>query len=169
MKYTLTITNKATSEVDFTNPVLIDVLPTGVTFYNESGYEPVVSSGTQGEILELVGVKPMESNQSSSGDGSDSEYCVVFRLSGSLKPGSSVTLDFYTMINPGAIANDHETQATRVRNDVYLSSTTHTYHTTDNPNGYSFAVSQSGGSYNFGASLEDAAGRSRVHSHHHCR
>ena len=163
VKYTLTVTNKSTSKVDFEDPLLVDILPTGLKYYDESGYEPVVSNGSQGEPMSFTSISPMEGVQRTAEvDGqsfTDSESCIAFQLDGNLKPGSSVTVDFYAMVNPGATAYDQSSAVVRIRNDVYLSSPVHTYHTTTNPNGYSFAVSQSGNTYDFGDSLEDAANR----------
>ena len=168
IKYTLTVTNKSDSLKDFDKPVLVDILPTGVTYEIVSGY-PKVSTGTQGETLTFESVQVKEGNAIQGPvivDGvsySDTEKCVIFRMGGdALKPGSSITIEFYAKVSASAVAYDApqggEDKKASIRNDVYLSSTDKTaYHTENNKFGYPFAVNLSGGVYTFGESIADAA------------
>ena len=175
VKYTLTITNKADSKTDFYNPVLIDILPTGVTF--DSLATPPVSTGTQGEVLTLDSYQVKEGDAVQGTvvvDGvsySDTEKCVIFRLGGdALKPGSSATVEFYAMVSHSAVAYDTpqgDEKKSSIRNDVYLSSSyDKVYHTDRNPYAYPFAINEEGGAYTFGESISEAASHnpsSKIH------
>ena len=150
VKFTLTVTNKASSPVPFKNPLVLDILPTGVTFYNPGAedYKPTVGTGSRaGETFE-ISWKPMEGEQVqdtvSDGENSytDAETCVLFSLTGELLPNSSVEISFYGMVSPSALLYDQVSTPVKVQNDVYLSSSvTNTPKTTNNPNGYPFAIS----------------------------
>ena len=141
IRYTIEVTNigtPASAEADFIDPVVLDILPTGVIFAGNVE----VSSGTANETFTLKGGEPEQFTgkatqqivtESGSVEYGDSETAVVFNLSGTLQPKSKFTIKFDATVTETAVL-----YGSRLENDVFLSSSKHTYHTTSNENGYSF-------------------------------
>ena len=169
VKYTLTITNKDDSPADFVNPVLIDVLPTGLMYVHDADHEYHVGTGHLGETFTIDYIASKEGNKVRGEvevggiKYSDPERCVIIRLNGRLKPKSFVEVSFWAYVTPSAVAYDtldptDPDDTPHIHNDVYLSSTApHTYHTTKNPYGFTFAVDETTTGYVFGESITDAA------------
>ena len=172
VQYTLTYTNTSPTEV-FKDPVLVDILPTGVKFkFDPPTYPVTPGTGTQGEIMTLdpANIFTVEGDikqqvETPTGLYGDPETAVIFKLDGTLKPGSSAKLTFWAEVTASALLYTREvsepdgtvTTLKKIRNDVYLSSSYQSYFTEDNPHGYSFAVSTGPSSYEWGKILPVAA------------
>ena len=170
--YVITVSNNKNSTVNFVNPVVLDILPTGVTY--DPDYDPVVSTGTSGEDINMASITPIRGEMVQkvkmpdgvTYDFADPETAVVFRISGSLQPGSSFTITFKAKASASATLYEVPGEQTKIQNDVYLSSSVHSYYTEGNINGYSFAVSKGTDGYNFGQSLENSASGNGVSAIH---
>ena len=139
VEYTITLKNlgePASAAVDFINPVVLDMLPTDVTYVANSA---VVGTGTNGETFQMrVQRRTGDPTQTISVAGGNvvigaPETAVIFELTGHLEPGSIVTITFKAYVGEGAVL-----YGGKLENDVFLSSAYHTCHTKDNPYGYSF-------------------------------
>ena len=147
IEYTLKITNtRREPAVDFIDPVLVDILPTGVKLKRDDTHKVILNTdGAPNSNITLApaDVVPIEGKMiqhvtlEDGSDYSDAETAVIFKLKGHLKPGEFVTVTFTAVAQPSALLYEVDNTAPIVRNDVYLSSAVHTYHTTNNPNGYS--------------------------------
>ena len=146
LNYQVEIENTDATEADFINPVVLDILPTGVTFFRSE--EKPVTLDTDSEDLKIVGIvsKTGEATQmititTESGTTEqvygDAETAVIFKMTGTLQPGQKATISFYVKVGSSAVL--YETaDGTFIENEAYLSSSKHTYHTEDNIYGYSF-------------------------------
>ena len=162
VQYSLTFTNSASTGEQFHDPVLVDILPTGVKFKMEEPTYPVnITTGTQGEIIKLESILPTEGDvkqqvETTEGLYGDPETAVIFMMSGDLEPGSSVTVTFWAEVMASALLYERDNKV-EIHNDVYLSSSKQSYFTENNRNGYSFAVSTGPSGYVWGQTLPDAA------------
>ena len=163
VKYTLTVKNLSTT-CDFVNPVILDILPTGITFADDDGHE-VTYSIPEGShvVINTLEPKPVQGTYAQkikmpSGlyDYADPETGVMFLINGTIAPGSSFSISFYAFVSASATLY-HTSQGIKAENDVYLSSSKRTHYTTSNPYGYSFAVSEYEGEYTFGDLLKDSS------------
>lgn len=134
--YTFTIKND--SDVEFKDPVILDMLPSGITFTGE--YQ--VGKGKEGESFTAT-VKSYNGRPTlhySTGTGSfaegDSETAVVISLKGTLQPHSEVKVSIVANVNNSAVI-----YGDKAYNGVFLSSDASTYHTVGNEHGYSFRLS----------------------------
>ena len=152
--YILTVQNLSDTE-DFENPVVLDMLPTGVTFTQDY----TVSSGTFGETFEssanvYIGRQTVQAVGDSVEDGTvvvgDSETGVVFELTGKLKPQSEITISFTAKVNPSAAL-----YGDKISNYAFLSSSKTGYHVDGNPHGYSFCLDDE----TFPGTLPEEAGK----------
>ncbi|MBR3376765.1 MAG: hypothetical protein IKG44_03685 [Mogibacterium sp.] len=145
--YKIGIQNKG--DTDYVNPVVLDMLPTGVTFdetwNNGTGYRIDSTSLGNNEQFDVeIETRTGNVTQHYVGeDGSlmgDAETAVIFKLKGKegtkgvIKPGSTIYL--YFQANISETAGMYE--GTKIENDVFASTAEKTYHTTDNPDGYGF-------------------------------
>ena len=156
IKYTITISNTSRSNVPFVNPIVLDILPTGVTFYNPglSDYNPRLNEGSPLTLkTPTVIVGRAVQGQVTGEDGTvyhDAETCVLFEMTGSLAPGESTDIIFYASISPSALLYDQLSSPVQIHNDAYLSSAASTPRTPENPHGYPFAVNKTENGYKFG-------------------
>ena len=161
VKYVLTVTNTspADSGLIFHDPVLLDILPTGVKFKQDDGlYKVKVDPTTFGiETVPVTGVVVPRSNQNI--ETEDAETAVIFKLSGDLAPQASVTVTFCAIVADSAIQYQlPDSDEVSIQNDAYLSSAVHGKHTKANPMGYSFMFATTeGGDYVFGKDLATTA------------
>ena len=143
IKYTVTVTNTGTPAENFKNPVVLDILPTGVIFVEDADHPVLVGAGSGGENLTLtstesiVGSSTLEIETEEGGvEYGPSETAVAFRLDGELKPGSEVKISFFAQVSENVAAYGKV-----VENDIFLSSSAKSFYTTSNPNGYPYQVS----------------------------
>lgn len=151
--YRLTVTNESDTE-DFHDPVVIDMLPTGVAF------SELVSSTVTGSKGEVFNIEVERYSESGTGT-TDPETAVLFRLPGTLKHGSYVNIDFKVVISDSVLLYERDTNNNiNIHNYTYLSSDYHTYRTNENPNGISFVTQEADTSkkYYWAGDLEAAAG-----------
>ena len=157
--YKVGITNKG--DVDFVNPVILDMLPTGVTF--DDTYDVEIDSAPphgQNEEFKIdvetrVGNVTQTYQDENGTEMGDAETAVIFKLKGKngadgiIKPGSTIFLYFRADIAESAGMYKGDT----IENDVFASTAERSYHTTDNP--YGFGFTDAGG--NIPGTLDEAA------------
>ncbi|MCR5576992.1 MAG: hypothetical protein K6F56_08295 [Oscillospiraceae bacterium] len=164
VKFVLTVSNKQGSTVPFKNPMLLDIMPTGVTFYDpgEARFKPEVTFHDADhpftlKYTSMIGQQVQSSvHDDNNNVYADAETCVLFELTGELQPNDHVEVSFYGLVGPSALLYDQASTTVKIQNDVYLSSAEHTYKTPQNPNGYSFAISgNSSEGYVFGNNIRE--------------
>ena len=158
-----TIESPANSGLVFKNPVVLDILPTGVKFkYDNAQYGITVNPTTIScEHVPVTGVIVPRIKEI---ENADAETAVLFKLTGDLAPQATVSITFYAYITYNAVAYEVPgTDQVKIQNDAYLSSAVHDLHTEANPKGYSFALGQTEtGAYIFGEELATAASHDSV-------
>ena len=170
IKYTVTITNVSNDDIPFVNPVVIDMLPTGVEFNGTVE----VGQGIQGETFTWRAIPVTGSSSTTTPTGEDGEEipngvpetAVVVELTGELLKGSSVDVSVYTTVKDAAKPYATREQGEdggvdlKLYNYAFLSSNSVSYHTTTNPNGYNF-TKQDG---SWPGSLSDTADEAHAES-----
>ncbi|MBQ6646912.1 MAG: Cna B-type domain-containing protein, partial [Clostridia bacterium] len=166
IKYTITVTNDASkSATAFNNPVVIDILPTGVQFVEDTDHPVKVLTGTElpltaqdMTVIARAHVEGSKVNPTSEGDFRDNETALIFKLRGTLEPGYMMQIEFWATIDESTLLYEVPGKTTMIRNDAYLSSWDRVPRTVDNPHGYAFAVGVGdNGKYIFGDDLAETA------------
>ena len=139
--FRLTITNSSESEADFVNPVVLDILPTAVTYV--SGSAPASVTSNAGDALtvttQLIAGKNADTVDEEGQSVSEKESALLFKLNGHLSPGASVTISYTAKVTRSAeLFADVVGGSKLLCNDVYLSSAEKVYHTQTNPQGWPF-------------------------------
>ena len=162
-KLTVKNTSPAGSGRILKNPVVVDILPTGVKFKSETQYKPTTDPATFTISTTPVTGK-VEQHITGHEDEADAETAVVFQLTGDLAPQEEVEITFYAQITTNAVAYDNPVDPNAnpqppvtIRNDAYLSSTATGKHTVDNPFGYPFALGKDASGYVFGDTIQNLA------------
>ena len=155
--YTIRISNSSLTDSGFVNPMILDILPTGVTFINDSRVPKKVKSNNNTEFsVEITPLKG-QATMTIPTDNPDEpfiygeqESALVIKLTGTLEPGDYVDITIYTYVSQDIVKYGLD-----LENDVYLSSTAHSYYTDGNPNGYPFLWADNTTTYAY--DLESAA------------
>ena len=141
--YTITIKN--ISDVPFNDPIVIDMMPTGIV-YNE-GCRVEVKEGTATfasvSVRQIIGntTTPIEGGEGM--DGSP-ETAVVIEMKGTMGPNSVVDIYLPAVAEESAkhyVKEDGHGNLV-MTNYSFLTSSETSFHTVDNPNGYSFKKDQ---------------------------
>ena len=142
--YTLKISNSSGSPVPFIDPVVLDILPTGVSYVNYSAWVSRSEGIEAGQIPELKLVDIITGEVSTSVDDagetiSGGGMALFFKLEGSIPPGAWIQIEYKAIVERGAGSFADVINGDKVLcNDAYLSSSHTVYHTALNPYGISF-------------------------------
>ena len=160
MIYTITVKNESTTQ-NFKNPVVLDILPSGVRVPSEKPLSEWFSftQGKYGEVITLVG-EPSYYQGAVTVPGGDSETAVAFAFEGELTPNSDFTITI-----TANVAESVAMYGNTVQNDVYLSSSYHSFHTKDNKYGYSFTDSDGEKPVLLDAAAENINARAKSREH----
>ena len=140
--YTITVKNED-GKLDFKNPVVLDILPTGATYV---AYSAVAAVSGQTETVSMddpiikEGVPTIAPQTNDEGlEISEPEHAIIFNLNGILKPGASVSITYEVQVTKSVymVADMYAGQKV-LWNDAYLSSAEKTFHTQTNPYARSF-------------------------------
>ncbi len=162
LQYSIEVKNTSPDNVNFINPVIVDVLPTGVTFYETEitpvkvypeGLFTVTAMPRTGVPTQMVPKYDDEGEETGEMVYGDAETAVIFNVTGELEPGATLTLTFSGLVGESALLYETSQGEVKLINDAYLTTAKHTYYTEDNPWGYSFKANQNA----FGDPLADVA------------
>ena len=145
VEYTITV-NNLSDTAEFRNPVLLDMLPTGVAF-KEVTESP---EGCSVSVEKYTGNPTLKADETVIGDA---ETAVVFKLNGyTLEAEESVSISFTATVSDSAVIYGNT-----IENDVFASTTEHGHKTPINPNGYAFKIAGEDSAPDFAESLQKTA------------
>ncbi|MCQ2554568.1 MAG: Cna B-type domain-containing protein [Clostridia bacterium] len=136
IEYTFNVVNN--SDVPFVDPVIVDILPTGVTYADN--WAIGFSSGVNITDLDVTKITGVPTITYSTVEGApaegDAETAVVLSMKGTIEAHSMMDVTITANVGSSTVI-----YGDKIYNPVFLSSSKHTYHTVDNPYGYSFRLS----------------------------
>ena len=156
VNYTIIVTNSGNSESVFTNPIVMDILPTAVTYVGGSAPESVTSDGgvTLSLKTQVIPGGNSTTEDESGNSVTEKENAILFKLTGDLPIGDTVRITYRAKVTKSAeLFADVVNGAKLLCNDVYLTSGEPAYHTVTNPDGRPFTDEND----QYGVSLADAA------------